>query len=222
MLLDGSFLYLHGTQERQFESLWIVTVEGEKMPFTRQFIRNSAKECDVDLPKELIDTLISEHMSAQDTYAEDRVKKALEENKPAEPTPVKESDEYKALQKEYDDYKSKVEGEKAQAKKRDAYRAMLEEVGISEKRIESVLKVSDIDKIELDEDGKIKDVADLKKAVKAEWSDFITKDEKRGIDTPTPPAGVGTPGEGKQNSRAVQIANQYYERLYGKKAEETR
>ncbi len=190
------------------------------MPFTRQFIRTSAKECDVELPKELIDVLIKEHMTAQDAYAEDRVKTALEENKPAEPAPVKESDEYKALKKEYDDYKTKIEGEKTQAKKRDAYRAMLEEIGISEKRIESVLKVSDIDKIELDENGKIKGVDDLKKTLMEEWADFITKDEKRGIETPTPPAGVGNPGDGRQPSRAAQVAAQYYERLYGKKAED--
>lgn len=192
------------------------------MPFTRQFIRSSAKECDVELPKELIDTLINEHMSSQDTYAEDRVKKALEENKPADPAPIKESDEYKALKKEYDDFKAQVEGEKAQAKKREAYKAMLEDVGISEKRIESVLKVSDVDKIELDDDGKIKGIDDLKKAVKEEWSDFITKDEKRGVETPTPPAGTGTPGEGKGTSRAAQVAAQYYERLYGKKQEESK
>lgn len=190
------------------------------MPFTRQFIRSAAKECDVELPKELIDTLINEHMSAQDNYAEDRVKKALEENKPADPAPIKESDEYKALKKEYDDYKAQVEGEKAQAKKREAYKAMLEDVGVSEKRIESVLKVSDIDKVELDEDGKIKGIDDLKKAVKEEWADFITKDEKRGVETPTPPAGAGNPGDGKTPNRAAQVAAQYYERLYGKKAED--
>ena len=184
------------------------------MPFTRQFIKNAAKECDVDLPKELVDTLINEHLSVRDTYAESRVKEALEEQKPADPTPVKESDEYKALKKEFEDYKTQVNSEKAAAKIKDAYRAMLKECGISDKRIDAVMRVSDTSKVELDGEGKIKGVDELMESVKKEWSDFIVKDDKRGASTETPPGGTDDPGSGGK-SRAAQVAAEHYARLYG-------
>ena len=60
-----------------------------------------------------------------------------------------------------------------------------------EKRIKSVLKVADIDSIELDENGTIKDADALKKAIKEEWEDFIPSDETKGASTSTPPANNG-------------------------------
>ena len=75
------------------------------MAFTREFIRKTAKECGLDIPKEFENALVDEHLSARDTYAEAQVKDALEKNKPAEPPKIKDTDEYKALKKEFEDYK---------------------------------------------------------------------------------------------------------------------
>ena len=64
--------------------------------------------------------------------------------------------------------------------KETAYRALLKEAGVSEKRIDTVLKVSDIDGIEL-ADGKIKNADELTESVKKEWADFIEKPENNGV-----------------------------------------
>src|SRR5699024_2831155 len=72
--------------------------------------------------------------------------------------------------------------------KESAYRELLKAAGISEKRIAAILKVSDIDSVELDENGAIKDANKLTESIKAEWADFITTTQTRGASTSNPPA----------------------------------
>lgn len=95
------------------------------------------------------------------------------------------------LQKQFDEYKADVDAKAKAASKTAAYKALLREAGISEKRIEAVLKVSDISKIELDADGKIKDSKTVIDGIKSEWADFIVTEGKKGADTATPPANDG-------------------------------
>lgn len=95
------------------------------------------------------------------------------------------------LQKQFDEYKADVDAKAKAASKTAAYKALLKEAGISEKRIDAVLKVSDISKIELDADGKIKDSKTVIDGIKSEWADFIVTEGKKGADTATPPANDG-------------------------------
>ena len=95
------------------------------------------------------------------------------------------------LQKQFDDYKADVDAKAKAASKTAAYKALLREAGVNEKRIEAVLKVSDISKIELDADGKIKDSKTVVDGIKSEWADFIVTEGKQGAQTPTPPANDG-------------------------------
>ena len=177
------------------------------MPFTREFIRRVARESGIEVPKELEDALIQEHLSTRDTYAENAVKKALEENQP-EPAPnVKDTQEYKDLKKQFEDYKKEQEGKQTRMSKETAMRELLKEIGVSEKRLESVLKVSDIDGLEL-VDGKIKDADKLKEAMKTEWADFIPTTTESGVPTPTPPAN-NNHGKPEPNSLAEAMRMKY-------------
>ena len=62
---------------------------------------------------------------------------------------------------------------------------------MSEKRMDAILKVSDLDGFDLDEEGKIKDAKKVTEAVKEEWADFIVKESTKGAETSTPPANGG-------------------------------
>ena len=95
---------------------------------------------------------------------------------------------YEALKEEYEGYKTEQTKKESHAAKEKAYRALLQEAGVSEKRLESVLKVSDVDSVELDEKGGIKGADKLTEAIKTEWADFITTTETRGASTSNPPA----------------------------------
>ena len=98
---------------------------------------------------------------------------------------------YDALKEDFDNYKKGVETEKTNNSKSAAYKSLLKEIGISEKRIDAVAKLVELDKIKLDKDGKIEGSDDLKKALSEEWADFIVKDGKEGAGTATPPGGSG-------------------------------
>ena len=159
------------------------------MALTREYIRKLAKESDVELPKEFIDGIISEHTTARDAYADEQVKTALENNK-SEPQQVnvKESQEYKDLEKQFNDYKTAQTAKETKAAKDKAYRALLTAAGIHEKRIDVIMKVTNLDEIELDNDGKIKDADKHTETVKTDYADFIVTTSERGATVATPPA----------------------------------
>lgn len=120
---------------------------------------------------------------------------------------------YNDLKKEYDTYKSDQSAKEEKAAKDKAYRAMLKEIGVSEKRLDSIMKVTDLSSVKLNKDGGIEGLDDLKESTKTEWADFITTEGKQGAGTPTPPAGKTDPPKGK--SRAAEIEARYHSDLYG-------
>lgn len=158
------------------------------MAFTRATIRNLAKESGVEIPKEFEDALISEHLTARDAYAEEQVKAELEKQPAAKAENVKDSEEYKALQKSFDDYKADVQAKETKAAKEAAYRAILKDANLSEKGIEKAIKYAEWDKIELGEDGKLKGANDHIKAAREEWAEYVTTTTTTGAKTSTPPA----------------------------------
>lgn len=98
---------------------------------------------------------------------------------------------YDAIKEEFDNYKTGIETEKVKAQKTEAYKQLLKNAGVSEKRIDAVIKVSDIDSIEIDEKGNVKDSDKITEGIKAEWSDFIQTSTTEGANTPNPPASNG-------------------------------
>lgn len=124
---------------------------------------------------------------------------------------VEERDNLKA---EFDKYKTDISAKETKAAKEKAYRNLLKETGVSEKRIDSVIKVTDLDKYELGEDGKIKDSDKAITSIKEEWADFITTEGTKGAETATPPAGKPTDTNNNGN-RVAQIALKYHNNLYG-------
>ena len=122
---------------------------------------------------------------------------------------------YNDLKSEYEDYKNQQVAKETKATKEKAYSELLKEIGVSEKRVATILKVTDLDKVELDGD-KIKDLDNVKESAKSEWADFIVTTGERGADVKKPPR-----GDGGDNStgRAKELAKQYYENLYGKAKE---
>ena len=182
---------------------------------------------------EKIDQIIEAHTETVDALKEQRdqykvdaeklpgVQKELDELKDAAEkdgeNPYKA--QYDDLKKEFDDYKADVTAKETKAKKTAAYRKLLQDAKISEKRLDSILKLSPVDSIELDDKGEIKDAESVKKNIEEEWSDFIVKEETRGAENQNPPGGSGgrQPAGGGTKSRAAQIQQQYQASLYGSK-----
>ena len=161
------------------------------MPFTRATIRSLAKESGVEIPKELEDALVAEHLNARNAYAEEQVKAELEKQPAAKVENIKESEEYKALKADFDNYKADVAAKETKAAKEAAYRAILKDANLSEKGIEKAVKYADWNKIELGEDGKLKGANDHIKAAREEWAEYVTTTTTTGAKTSTPPANTG-------------------------------
>lgn len=161
------------------------------MAFTRQTIRNLAKESGVEIPKELEDALVAEHLTARNAYAEEQVKAELEKRPDTKAENVKDSEEYKTLKADFDKYKAEVTAKETKAAKEAAYRAILKDANLSEKGIEKAIKYAEWDKIELEADGKLKGASDHIKAAKEEWAEYVTTTTTTGAKTSTPPANSG-------------------------------
>lgn len=95
---------------------------------------------------------------------------------------------YDALKEEYDGYKADVSKKETAAHKSAAYKALLAELKINGKITDKVLKLADMDAVELDDKGAIKDADKLKESLKNEWADFIVKEGSEGGKVDNPPA----------------------------------
>ena len=185
----------------------------------------------MDIPAEKIEEIINAHTETVEALKEERdgFKKDAEKLQTTEKELAKANDElekfksgdwenkYNTIKGEYDTFKKDTETKAAKSAKESAYKQLLIDAGISDKRIASILKVSDVDSVELDKDGKIKDAEKLTESVKTEWADFIQTRHEEGASTPNP---AGNDGDGgKPTSRAAQLAAQYQKEHYGSKEE---
>lgn len=197
---------------------------------TRKFLKALGVE-----DESKMDEIIEAHRETVDalTAERDQYKADVEKYKPdAEKLPAIQKqldemknngdpyeDKYNQLKQEYDNYKTGIENEKVMAKKTAAYKKLLKEAGVSEKRIDAVLKVSNdiINGIEFDDKDEVKNSKDITTKVKDEWADFIEISGTRGADVSTPPSGNGTGGTGGGAglSRAAQIAMKHNQSIWG-------
>ena len=174
------------------------------MAFTRATIRNLAKESGVELPKELEDALVSEHLTARNAYAEEQVKAELEKQPTEKAVNVKDSEEYKTLKQSFDDYKAEIANKQAKEAKEKAVRAFYESKGITGKNLEIAMRGSqtEIDGIELDGD-KIKDASALDALVEGDFSGLVATTTTKGANTANPPANNGNSGVTKEDFRKM-------------------
>lgn len=98
---------------------------------------------------------------------------------------------YEDIKKQFDDYKAGIEVENANRNKTNALKNLLKDIGVSEKHLDTVLKVSDISSITLDDEGNINDADKLKESLKTEWEDFIVTEGVKGAKTAQPPKNDG-------------------------------
>lgn len=91
---------------------------------------------------------------------------------------------------DFEAYKSAQTAKEAKTAKETAYRQLLKDAGINEKRIDAIIKVTDLEAVEM-ADGKIKDAETLTEGIKTEWAEFIVSEQTSGAQTKTPPAITG-------------------------------
>lgn len=161
------------------------------MALTRKLLKG------MGLTEEQVDTIIEAHTDTVDGLKKDinkykddaeklsTVQKELDDLKAADDGGFKQK--YEDEKKAFEDYKAAQTAKETKQAKVNAYTAFLKSVGVSEKRIPSIIKVTDLDTVELEGD-KVKDAEKLTESVKTEWADFIETSNTNGANTNTPPA----------------------------------
>ena len=165
-----------------------------------------------------ITKIMEGHIASLDALREERDKYKVDAEKL--PQVQKELDTLKATP--VDDYKVKYESEhtaleelKTQIakdnlnrQKSTLYRKLLTESGIDEKRLDAVLRLTDLDKIEI-KDGKLTNKDALVKGIKSEWSDYIVDEKMKGASPATPPSGDPNTFENMSLAEKMKYANEH-------------
>ena len=185
------------------------------MALTRKFlaalgIDDSKIDSIIDAHTETVDALKAE----RDSYKADAEKlPGVQEELKKAKAAAKDSGEYDKLKKEFDDYKADVASKEALAAKKAVLKEIAKDAGLSEAGIAKALKYHDFDKFELDEKGAAKDKAAVLKGLKEEWPEYIVTTQKKGVDTPTPPA--GTDGKGTEYGDIRAMTAKWHAAKYG-------
>lgn len=212
MSLTRKMLKAMGIEEDAIEQIIEAHTETtDSLKAERDRYRGEAGKAD-ELREEL-ERVRGQLKQASSTDQYDELKRQYDESQ-------RELDKLKAdkesLQSEFDEYKADAEANEERRHKEDAYKALLEEAGVSQKYVGKVLRVADLDSVEFDDDGNVKDADSLKDAIKSDWGEFIAKTETHGSNPATPPEGAKTEGV---SERAKGIIDSYYEKKYGKTEE---
>lgn len=127
----------------------------------------------------------------------DALQNQLDDAKAATAKAEKERDEAhsgkQAAEKALTDYKAQQTQKDTHAAKESKFRELLKTAGVLDKYADRVVRLSgeDIDKLELDEKGNVKDAKKHADSLKADWSDFVGTTTTTGakVDTPNTNAG---------------------------------
>ena len=152
------------------------------------------------IEENIIDQIIDAHAEVVDGIKADRDNYKADADKLA--GVQKELDDLKKnggdWQKKYEDehkdfeaYKNAQTAKETKAAKEKAYKELLKDAGIPDRRVDMILKVTNLEDIELDESGKIKDSGKHAEKVKTDFAEFVEKSAERGADVPNPPASGG-------------------------------
>ena len=180
------------------------------MALTRKFLEG------MGLTAEQVEAIIEEHVAvksalekrvseAEDSAKDyDSLKKENEKLQKLVDDSAKDDDSWKSkFEKEHSDFekfKKDIEGEKTKAAITKAYEKLLADAGVGEKHIKSILGVTDMSEMKLNEDGSLVDADKLTESITDKWSGFIPESTSTGtgakIGNP-PPSGNG----GKYSSK---------------------
>lgn len=92
------------------------------------------------------------------------------------------------------DYKDQQTKKDAHAAKEAKFREQLKAAGVLEKYFDRIVRLSgeDIDKMELDSKGNVKNADKLAESLKTDWSDYVGSTTTKGAQVDNPPANTGS------------------------------
>lgn len=165
------------------------------MAVTRKFLEG------MGLSDAQISAIIEEHTNsvnglkeARDQYKAD-AEKLVEVQKKLDTLQANNGDDwknkYETLKKTFDDYKAEAVNRENTEKVKSAYTQLLKDANVDSKRIDAILKITDLSGEKLDDSGKLVNAEKLVETIKADWSAFIQTSGTKGTNVETPPENHG-------------------------------
>ena len=178
---------------------------------SRKYLQSIGIEEDkIDLIIEKHGEVVNEIKDERDKFKKDAemlpdLQKQLKDYQEAEKTAEKDpyKVKYEALKEDFEEYKNGIEAKETASKKEKAYTKLLKDAGVPDKRVSAILKVTDLDSIELDDEGNAKNSEKLTESIKEEWSDFIPTKKTEGAKVANPPTNTGKTTKTKEEIRAI-------------------
>lgn len=155
------------------------------------------------LTDEQIEPVMELHLGVVDALKEDRDKykadaekladtqKELEDLKKVTEGADSYKERYEKEHKDFEDYKASIKAEQTKAAKADAFKVLLKEAKVSDDWIDDIVKFTEVNDIQLDDDGKIVDADKRIEDIKSKYSKYIVTESTRGANTENPPTNVG-------------------------------
>lgn len=165
------------------------------MSLTRKMLKG------MGLTEEQVDSIIEEHTAVTDALKEKVTQYEADAKRLA--TVEKElndlkaggddwEEKYNAEHKAFEDYKKDIEGKAELDKVKTAYKALLKAQNVSEKRIDTIIKLTDFADLKVTKEGKIANEEKVIEKIKEDWSDLISTESEHGTPVETPPGGSKT------------------------------
>lgn len=165
------------------------------MAVTRSFLKG------MGLTDEQVSAIIEEHSNtvnglkeARDSYKAD-AEKAAELQQELDTLKANKGDDWKdkynTLKQTFDDFKAETASREKTEKVKAAYTQLLKAANVDEKRIEAILKITDLSDKQLDDSGKFANENELTEQIKSEWGAFIQQTGTKGTQVETPPDNHG-------------------------------
>lgn len=149
---------------------------------------------DLGIEQDAIEAIVKAHgdtvdaLKAERDAALDRASIAEEKAGEAGKKEIEELREQLAQKSaEFADFKKGVDAEKADAEKAQLYRKLLAEQGVDARRIDSIVRVTDLSNVSV-KDGEIEDADKLSESIRDTWADFIGTVKTKTARVDTPPA----------------------------------
>lgn len=124
----------------------------------------------------------------------DEKDEAIQRAEKAEKAAESAKAEKEAAEKSLTDYKAQQSKKDTHAAKEAKFRELLKSAGVLDKYADRVVRLSgeDIDALELDEKGNVKDAKKLADKLKSDWADFVATTTTTGAKVDTPPTNTGS------------------------------
>lgn len=124
----------------------------------------------------------------------DEKDEAIQRAEKAEKAAESAKAEKEAAEKALTDYKAQQTQKDTHAAKEAKFRELLKTAGVLDKYADRVVRLSgeDIDKLELDDKGEVKDAKKHADSLKADWSDFVGTTTTTGANVDNPPTNTGS------------------------------